>query len=138
MARPDARHLARERALELLYEAELKQVPPVELLASLPIEPQPLTARLVEGCQRVRDLAEAEIAAAAGAQWPLERLAVLDRLVMVLAIAEALGADPPPDAVILDEAVELATTYSTESSGRFVNGVLAAVFDRLDRSRTSP
>lgn len=138
MARPDARHLARERALELLYEAELKQVPPAELLASLPVEPQPLTARLVEGAQRVRELAEAEIAAAAGAQWPLERLALLDRLVMVLAIAEALGEDPPPDAVILDEAVELASTYSTESSGRFVNGVLAAVFDRLDRSRTSP
>ncbi len=138
MARADARHRARERALELLYEAELKQVAPTALLASLPAEPPALTARLVEGAERVRGLADAEVAAAAGEEWPLERLALLDRLIMVLAIAEVLGADPPPDAVILDEAVELATTYSTESSGRFVNGVLATVFGRLDRSPHRP
>lgn len=133
MPRGDARHLARERALELLYEAELKQVPPSSLLATLPVAPSDRTCALVQDAERVRELADRRIAEAAGEAWPLERLAVLDRLVMVLAIAEATGEDPPPDAVVLDEAVQLATTYSTESSGRFVNGVLAAIFATLER-----
>ena len=48
---------------------------------------------------------------------------------MELALAELAGQDPPPKAVVLDEAVELATMFSTESSGSFVNGVLAALTD---------
>ena len=60
-------------------------------------------------------------------------MAVIDRLIMVLAVGELLGASPPPDAVVLDEAVELAKTYSTDASPRFVNGVLAAVVPVLRR-----
>ena len=50
---------------------------------------------------------------------------MIDRLVMELALAEASSDDPPPRAVILNEAVELARSYSTDSSGSFVNGILA-------------
>ena len=57
--------------------------------------------------------------------WPLERIGMIDRLVMELALAEASSDDPPPRAVILNEAVELARSYSTDSSGSFVNGILA-------------
>ena len=87
---------------------------------------------LVDAAAAHRGVAEAAIRVAS-VDWPLERMAVLDRLVMVLAIGEVLGATPPPDAVVLDEAVELAKTYSTEASPRFVNGVLAAVLPSLVR-----
>ena len=59
--------------------------------------------------------------------WPLERIALVDRLVMTLAVGEMMLDDPPPKAVILDEAVELAKQYSTEQSGGFVNGVLSTI-----------
>ena len=132
MARADARHLARERALELLYESALKEVAPSEVLASLPVAPDPFVVELVTAAERAREVAEAAISNAAS-DWPLDRLALLDRLIMVLAIGEALSDTPPPDAVVLDEAVELATTYSTDASPRFVNGVLAAIFPALTR-----
>jgi N utilization substance protein B len=128
----DARHLARERALELLYEADVKGVPAREVIATLPVAPDPFVLDLVDGAEASRAQAEAAIRDAA-VDWPLERMATLDRLVMVLAIGEVLGASPPPDAVVLDEAVELAKTYSTEASPRFVNGVLAAVLPSLVR-----
>ena len=128
----DARHLARERALELLYEAELKGVNPHEDVTALPVAPDRLVSTLVADAEAAREVAEAAIADAATG-WPLERMAVIDRLIMVLAVGELLGASPPPDAVVLDEAVELAKTYSTDASPRFVNGVLAAVVPVLRR-----
>ena len=63
--------------------------------------------------------------------WPLDRLAIIDRLVMTLALGELLLDDPPPTPVVLDEAVELAKIYSTESSASFVNGVLSSCVNDL-------
>jgi transcription antitermination protein NusB len=128
----DTRHLARERALELLYEADVKGVSVREVLSSLPVAPDPFVVTLVEDAASANEVAEAAIRDAA-VDWPLERMAVLDRLVMVLAIGEVMGSAPPPDAVVLDEAVELAKTYSTDASPRFVNGVLANVLPSLVR-----
>ena len=128
----DARHLSRERALEILYEAAMKCVSPTAALAELAVTPEPFVVELVIDAEASRATAEAAITAAAP-DWPLERLAVIDRLIMVLAVGELLGATPPPDAVVLDEAVELAKTYSTDASPRFVNGVLAAIFPTLRR-----
>jgi N utilization substance protein B len=133
----DARHLSRERALEILYEAELKEVAPREVLDSLSVAPDPFAVRLVEGAERARSRAESAIASAAP-EWPLDRMAILDRLVMILAIGEVMSEEPPPDAVILDEAVELAKTYSTDASPRFVNGVLAAVLPLLHAGEPAP
>jgi N utilization substance protein B len=59
--------------------------------------------------------------------WDLERMAVVDRNVLRLAVAELLECPDVPTAVILNEAVELASAYSTDDSGRFVNGVLATL-----------
>ncbi len=59
--------------------------------------------------------------------WPIDRMAVVDRLVLRLAVAELLDPEGPPVAVVIDEAVELAKTYSTDESGGFVNGVLSSV-----------
>jgi N utilization substance protein B len=54
-------------------------------------------------------------------------MAVVDRLVLRLAVAELLDPDGPPPAVVIDEAVELAKEYSTDESGRFVNGILSTI-----------
>jgi N utilization substance protein B len=117
---------ARERALGLLYEAEMKHVDPVDVLAELPVAPDPYCAELLRLASehRVEALGLIE---GASANWPLERMGVLDRLIMVLAISELRGVDAPPRAVVLDEAVELAKQFSTDSSGSFVNGILSAV-----------
>ena len=66
--------------------------------------------------------------------WRLSRMAVIDRLVLRLAVYELLAAETPA-AVVIDEAIELARTFSDEPSPRFVNGVLDAVRHRLDEGR---
>jgi transcription antitermination protein NusB len=120
------RHQSRERALSLLYEAELKGDTPASVVAALPVAPDPFARALVDGAEAHRSEADALIAEAS-VGWPLDRMAVVDRLVLRLAVAELLDAAGPPVAVVIDEAVELAKTYSTEESGGFVNGVLSTV-----------
>lgn len=130
-ARRASRREARERALELAYEAEARHWDPDQILASLLLEPDPLTVSLLRAAHERRDEAEALIAARLRG-WTLERMAIVDRLVMRLAVAELLTAETPVG-VVLSEAVDLATRYSTDESGRFVNGVLAAVARDLGR-----
>jgi N utilization substance protein B len=118
------RHEARERALGLLYEAEIKHLDPREVLSELAMAPDPYCALLVTLAGEHQEESRRTIESTA-VNWPLERIGVIDRLVMELALAEASSEDPPPRAVILNEAVELARSYSTDSSGSFVNGILA-------------
>ena len=119
------RHHARERALEILYEASIKQRPVAVIVQELALAPDPYTAVLVASAHEHQLRAEALIQQHS-LDWAIERLALVDRLIMTMAIGELLLEDPPPAAVVLDEAVELAKTYSTEGSASFVNGVLAA------------
>lgn len=127
------RHQARERALELLYEAQMKSRSVAVVLAELPLAPDPYAVSLVESAEANQARAE-ELIQEFSRDWPLERLAVIDRLIMVLALGEMLSADAPPTPVILNEAVELANEYSTDDSGAFVNGVLAACARHLSDS----
>jgi N utilization substance protein B len=120
------RHQSRERALSLLYEAELKGEKPVDVVAALPVAPDPFASALVAAVQERQAEADALIAEAS-VGWPIDRMAVVDRLVLRLAASELLDPDGPPVAVVIDEAVELAKTYSTDESGGFVNGVLSTV-----------
>jgi N utilization substance protein B len=120
------RHQQRERALSLLYEAELKRQDPLEVVNGLPVAPDPYVRRLIEAVVATREEAERRIGAAS-VGWPLERMAVVDRLVLRLAVAELLNPAGPPVAVVIDEAVELAKVYSTDESGAFVNGILSTI-----------
>lgn len=122
---PTSRREARERALELAYEAEIRNWTVDQLLQSLVLEAEPLTETLLRSAEDQKDKAESLIAGRAKG-WTLARMPVIDRLVMRLAVAEMLTATTPTG-VILSEAVDLATRYSTDESGRFVNGVLAAI-----------
>ncbi len=127
------RHQARQRALELLYEAQMKSRSAAAVLGELALKPDPYAVVLVEAAEEHQARAEALIQEFSR-DWPLERLAVIDRLIMVLAIGEMLSPDAPPAPVILNEAVELANEYSTDDSGAFVNGVLAACARHLKSS----
>jgi N utilization substance protein B len=120
------RHQQRERALSLLYEAEMKGVDLPHVVADLPVPPDEFVRILVERAAATRQEADQRIAAAS-VGWPLERMAVVDRLVLRLAVAELLDPAGPPTAVVIDEAVELVKEYSTDESGRFVNGILSTI-----------
>jgi transcription antitermination protein NusB len=124
------RHQSRERALGLLYEAELKGEAPTAVVDALAVPPDRFTTHLVAGTERHRDRADA-LVAAASVGWALERMAVVDRLVLRMAVAELLDPEGPPTGVVLDEAVELAKTYSTEESGAFVNGILSTIASQV-------
>jgi len=113
------RHQSRERALGLLYEAELKGETPSAVVDALAVPPDRFTVELLAAAERHRPRADA-LVAAASVGWPLDRMAVVDRLVLRMAVAELLEPDGPPTAVVLDEAVELVKTYSTDESGAFV------------------
>lgn len=126
MERPDERSDARERALYLLYEAQAKGIAPADTLDLQVIEPDELTQLLVRGVSEHVAALDALIAARAEG-WTLARMPVLDLSVMRLATFELAHRPDVPTAVVLNEAVELAKRYSTDDSGRFVNGVLAAI-----------
>ncbi len=119
------RREARERAIELAYEADTRQVTTDELLADQVIPPPPFAVELLRAAELHRNEAEEMIGAKASG-WSVERMPAIDRLVMVLAVAELLAMDTPPG-VVLAEAVDLVSRYSTDESSRFVNGVLAAI-----------
>ncbi|MFZ4719021.1 MAG: transcription antitermination factor NusB [Ilumatobacteraceae bacterium] len=127
-ARPadDDRSDARERALIMLYEAETKGIAPGEVLAAQISPADELTAVLVRGVEEHLEQLDAAIAAHAKG-WTLQRMPAIDRNVLRVGAFELLGRPDVPVAVVLDEAVELAKRFSTDDSGRFVNGVLAAL-----------
>ena len=123
---PGGRHQARERALSLLYEAEAKGVKPAEVLAELPVEPAPFAAELVTG---VGDhLAEIDdYLRRYTRDWAIERMPAVDRTLLRMGVFELLHRHDVPTAAVISEAVELAQRYSTDESGRFVNGMLARI-----------
>jgi len=122
----DPRSQSREHALSLLYEAETKDLSGREILATLVVPPEDVTRILVEGVvDHQADIDRIISEHAAG--WTLDRMPALDRGILRLGVFELFHRREIPVAVILDEAVELAKTFSTDDSGRYVNGVLAAV-----------
>jgi transcription antitermination protein NusB len=127
-----ARSKARKRALDLLYEAELRGEPVLALLdqraadASPPVVPY--AAQLVRGVQKHRERID-ELLAAHAEGWTLERMPAVDRNILRIGVYELLWADDVPDAVAISEAVQLARSLSTDASPAFVNGLLARLLD---------
>ena len=125
-----ARSKARKRALDVLYESELRAVDPVSTLAErIRLAEPPVndyTIELVEGVQGHRERID-EILAEYAEGWTVARMPDVDRAVLRLGLYELLWRADVPDAVAIDEAVELAKTLSTDESPRFVNGVLGRV-----------
>jgi N utilization substance protein B len=126
----DRRSEAREKALYALYEAHTKDIAPSAVLAGQIVTPDELTTKLVLGVEEHRTRLDAAIAARAEG-WTLSRMPVLDLSVLRLAAYELAERPEVPVAVVIDEAVELAKRFSTDNSGRFVNGVLASLVGDL-------
>jgi transcription antitermination protein NusB len=141
------RHRAREAALQILYQWEVGKVdlavavdtfftwqwadaaPPADQLRAFADRLATETVAQLEAIDRlIAETAE---------HWRPERLAVIDRLVLRLAIGELLGAadTKTPPAVVIDEALELARTFSTEDAVKFINGMLDAIRKKLEQGR---
>jgi N utilization substance protein B len=125
-----SRREARERALSLLYEADAKACAPATVLDELPVPPDPFAGDLVAGVGDHQDEIDDRIRRFARG-WALERMPVVDRTVLRMAIYELLHRPDVPTAAVISEAVELAKRYSTDDSGRFVNGMLSAIAEEV-------
>jgi N utilization substance protein B len=120
------RREARERALSLLYEADAKGVSPEAVLAELPVPPGPFVVDLVRGVAERREQLD-QLIGRYSIDWAPERMPVIDLTLLRMSTYELLARPDIPTGVVISEAVDLAKLYSTEESGRFVNGVLASI-----------
>jgi N utilization substance protein B len=141
-ADPAARHRAREAALQMLYQAEVGRAGAHESIvtywpahdAAGEVDDDLRTfanALVTETLARVADIDP--LIAARAHNWRVERMAVIDRLVLRLAIAELLTQPATPAKVVINEAIELARTFSGDDAVPFVNGILDAVRKDLNR-----
>lgn len=123
---------ARKRAVDILFEAELRESDPLVTLAERAADAEPpvrdFTRDLVQGVVEHRDDIDTRITRALAAGWSLQRLPRVDRTVMRIAVYE-IDHTAVPDAVAVSEAVGLASQLSTDDSPSFVNGVLRTVVD---------
>ena len=135
------RRRARAAALQALYECEIGGLTPQQALGVLHRAGPPevedpgesehgFVTSLVKGAMQNRESLDERIGDAAK-NWRVERMAVLDRLVMRLAAEELLSHRESPPRVVISEAIELARAYSGEEAAKFVNGVLDGVYRRL-------
>lgn len=127
-----ARSKARKAALDLLYEADIRKSSASALLASrvadLEYVVREFTKTLVDGVEaNRRKIDELIITYAQG--WDMDRMPVLDRNILRLGIYELLWSNDVPNSVAIAEALELATTLSTDESSKFINGVLSKVLE---------
>ena len=136
------RHRAREAALQILYQWEIGRTdveraaatffnhqwpdatPPSDGLREFAAAlARDTVARLVDIDALIAETAE---------RWRPERMAVLDRLIIRMAIGELMRDPETPRPVIINEALELARTFSTEDSVKFINGMLDAIRKKLE------
>jgi transcription antitermination protein NusB len=145
MLKKDPRHRAREAALQILYQWEIArgdvdgaaatffahQWPDREAPAD------PLRAFASSLAHDTVDRLEAidPLIAETASRWRPERMAVLDRLILRMAICELLRDPALPPAVVINEALELARTFSTEEAVKFINGMLDAIRKKLEAQR---
>ena len=143
----DPRHRAREAALQILYQWEIggraveksadtfftrqwpdAAEPPDELRAFA-------TGLAVDTVDRMASIDP--LIADTGERWRPERMAILDRLILRMAVCEMLRDRDTPAAVVINESLELARTFSTEESVKFINGMLDAIRKKIEAGRES-
>ena len=141
-ARKDPRHRAREAALQILYQWDIGKrdidkaaatffdlqwpdadPPAADLRQFAEALARDTTERLGEIDPLIADTAE---------RWRPERMAILDRLILRMAMCEMLRDLSTPPAVVINEALELARTFSTEDAVKFVNGMLDAIRKKIE------
>jgi N utilization substance protein B len=140
-----SRHQAREAALQILYSCEIGGAPGSYAAASFFAEHLPEAADAVRAFARelvdgtLDSTAELDaLIAEHSRHWRLERLATIDRLILRMAAWELQRHPDTPPAVVIDEAIELARTFSTDDSVKFVNGVLDGISKTLEATKSRP
>jgi transcription antitermination protein NusB len=127
-----ARGKARKRALDVLFESDLRSADAVETLAQRLAQASPpvpeYTVTLVEGVTAHRARID-ELIENYAVEWTLDRMPLVDRNLLRIGVFELLWQDDVPDAVVLSEAVTLARSLSTDESPTFVNGILAKLLE---------
>lgn len=135
------RRRARVVAMQALYEADCAHHDAATTLArlledsTLPDEGREFARELVDGVTERRDDIDNVITRTAPL-WPLDQIAVIDRNILRLAIYEILLNNKVPMRAAINEAVELAKLFGSESSPRFINGVLGTVSAHLEKEPT--
>jgi N utilization substance protein B len=138
-----ARHRGREAAVQMLYQWEVGRLPLADVRSVWPEvtdEAEPLPAELAAIANSLAEGVTAHVAeldpliSEAAAHWRIERMNVVDRLVMRLAVYEFLYERETPATVIINEALELARAFSSEEAVPFVNGILDGIRRRLERA----
>ena len=139
----DLRRKAREGALQTLFSADIKGSPDVESLEWL-VEEDYLPAKsvdfaqgLMRGVSKNRPTLDSVIERYAPA-WPVDQLSLVDRNILRIALFELLFTPQIPRKTAINEAVELAKVFGSESSARFVNGVLGSVMAGLETGELAP
>ncbi|HUY51849.1 MAG TPA: transcription antitermination factor NusB [Streptosporangiaceae bacterium] len=127
-----ARSKARKRALDILFEAEVRGEPVLDLLDQRSSQASPpvseYAAGLVRGVQAHRERID-QLLGEHAEGWSLDRMPIVDRNVLRIGLYELLWADDIPDAVAISEAVLLARDLSTDASPAFVNGLLGRLLE---------
>jgi N utilization substance protein B len=141
-----ARRKARKRALDVLFSADVKEITLAQALEDAELiaarEPERASSwtyarELVQGVVDHR-LDINDVLAETSTSWPLDRMPSVDRAVLRLAVWEILHNPDVPTGVAISEAVELVSELSTEASGPFVHGILAAIAEGHGIEQTQP
>lgn len=142
--RRESRHAAREAAVQMLYQWEIGKLSMLEVMSTywtaglaadepLSGELRQFATTLTNGVAASLDRIDPLIAEAAE-HWRIERMAVMDRIILRLAVYEFLEQPDTPARVVINEALELARTFSTDQAVRFINGILDGIRRTLQRT----
>ncbi len=131
------RHKARELALKGMYAWEMSDNSKTDILDFMSKEAcgdnediYKFATELLTKTMELKETLDDEIAGAVK-NWELHRIAAVDRFILRLALCEFIAFEDIPPKVTINEAIDLAKTFSTAESGRFVNGILDALYQRL-------
>ena len=141
-ARLESRHRAREAALQMLYQWEIGRMPIDEVCRTFWTD-GPASSRIGDALRAFAERLATGVATGtneldpliieAAEHWRLERMNVVDRLILRLAVYELLHEADTPGKVVINEALELAKSFSADESARFINGMLDAIRRTLGR-----
>jgi N utilization substance protein B len=142
------RHRAREAALQILYEYDVGRLGVDDAVETFFSDQWPGSTPPADELRRfASDLARETAAglpvidpliAETAERWRPERMAIVDRLILRMAVCELIRGGDTPVAVVIDEALELARTFSTEDAVKFINGMLDAIRKKLEERKPGP
>lgn len=121
-----ARTKSRKRALDVLYEIDMRNAALADVLARRQTPLDEFAVAIVNGVVAQKSRLD-ELIETYSQGWDLDRMPIVDRNLLRIAIFEILYNDEVPDAVAIDESLDLARSLSTDDSATFINGVLAQI-----------